>query len=116
MWLPMGLLPSYFAWVFCWNVFCGASRLGPEQKESAPPVKQNGSEPMVRLTCGAGLKTPLPVASAIALRNFVYPNRTECVYEPVWKSNPRMCTGVLLTFAKGWKLFGINPFTLRFCS
>src|ERR1700681_927420 len=97
----MVLLPSYFTCVFCWYVFCGASRLLPEQKESTPPARQVKLGPMVMLRSGAGLKIPDLVASVMPLRNLVKPKRKACVKEPVWKSMPAACTGVLLTLVKG---------------
>src|SRR6185437_5407766 len=116
MCVPMVLLPSYLAWVFSWKVFCGASRLVPEQKESTPPARQVRLGPMVILRSGAGLKMPDLVASLMLLRNLVKPKRMAWVNDPVLKSIPAACTGVLFALLKGWKLFGIKPLVLLFCS
>ncbi len=91
--------------------------MAPEQKESAPPVRQKGSLPIAIATAPPGLKMLEPsTASPMPLRNFIYPARMLCVKLPVVKSKPPMCEGVLLAFRKGVKVFGTNALTLLFCS
>src|SRR5581483_1837811 len=113
------LLPSYFNCLSLWNVCCGARMLGPEQNASWPRVQVKSGKvgPIVSVIAGAGLKMlEPPTASAMALRNFVYPARMLCVYEPVLKSKPAACTGAWSTFANGEKVLGTKPATLRFWS